>query len=126
MIGLQDERPENTKQLIFGFGADAICIEAEKMAPVSTSHQNEKLKFHDVCGSLVSLSNLNRTATRNHPHQEFNNGLIMSSEPLKDNQLFEVRIDRKVRLGFSININPITKWNPNTLFLLNYNIKSFT
>lgn len=65
------------------------------MAPVG-SHINEKLKFHNVCGSLVSLSNSNRTATRNHPHQEFNNGLIMSSEPLRDNQLFEVRIDRKI------------------------------
>ncbi|KAK0040385.1 neuralized-like protein 4 [Biomphalaria pfeifferi] len=52
--------------------------------------------FHIRTGSLVGLSNNNRTAQRNHPTQEFNNGVVLSSEPLRDNQLFEVRIDKKV------------------------------
>ena len=53
--------------------------------------------FHVKTGSLVSLNNGNKTAQRNHPTQEFNNGVVLSSESLKENQLFEVRIDKKVR-----------------------------
>ena len=57
--------------------------------------------FHDQTGSLVTLSNTNKTAQRNHPTQEFNNGVVLSAEVLKDNQLFEVRIDQKVRFKHS-------------------------
>ena len=53
--------------------------------------------FHSRTGSLVTLSNGNKTALRNHPAQEFNNGVVLSAEPLKDNHIFEVRIDKKVR-----------------------------
>ena len=56
--------------------------------------------FHPRTGSLVTLSNGNRTAQRSHPCQEFNNGVVLSAETLKVNQLFEVKIDRKVRLLF--------------------------
>ncbi|ELT95486.1 hypothetical protein CAPTEDRAFT_101277 [Capitella teleta] len=52
--------------------------------------------FHQRTGSLVALSNENRTAQRKHPVQEFNNGVVLSAEPIKDSQIFEVRIDRKV------------------------------
>lgn len=52
--------------------------------------------FHSRVGSLVVLSNENRTAQRNHPTQEFNNGVVLGAEPLRDNQLFEVKIDKKV------------------------------
>ncbi len=52
--------------------------------------------FHTRTGALVTLSNNNRTAQRNHPAQEFNNGVVLSAESLRDNQLFEVRIDKKV------------------------------
>lgn len=53
-------------------------------------------KFHERVGSLVQLSNENRTAQRNHPAQEFNNGVVISAEPLREDKLFEVRIDKKV------------------------------
>ena len=53
-------------------------------------------RFHNRTGSLVSLSNGNRTAQRNHPTQEFNNGVVLSSDPLRDDQLLEVKIDKKV------------------------------
>ena len=52
--------------------------------------------FHTRTGTLVTLSNENRTAQRNHPIQEFNNGVVLTVEPLKDNQLFEIRIEKKV------------------------------
>lgn len=51
--------------------------------------------FHRRCGKRITLANNNRTAMRNI--SEFNHGLVLSSEPLKDDVLFEVRIDEKVR-----------------------------
>jgi hypothetical protein len=51
--------------------------------------------FHRRCGDRVTLTNGNRTAIRNF--SEFNYGLVLSAEPLAENQLFEVRIDKKVR-----------------------------
>ena len=52
--------------------------------------------FHRCCGSMATVSNNGRTAQRNHPAQEFNNGVVISAEPMRDNHLFEVKIDRKV------------------------------
>ncbi|GFU45780.1 neuralized-like protein 4 [Nephila pilipes] len=54
------------------------------------------MSFHNNTGTMVTLSNSNKTACRNNPHQEFNHGLVMSSEPLRHDQIFEVRIDKKV------------------------------
>jgi neuralized-like protein 4 len=56
-------------------------------------------QFHSKTGSLISLSNNNRTAQRNQPTQEFNNGVVLSAEPLRDNQLFEVKITKKVKVS---------------------------
>lgn len=58
--------------------------------------RNDKLKFHERCGSLVKLSNAQRTAERRRPLDEFNNGVVMTHRPLRDNELFEIRIDRLV------------------------------
>lgn len=54
-------------------------------------------RFHHKTGVMVTLTNGEKTACRNNPYQEFNNGLVISSEPLQDDQLFEVRIDKQVR-----------------------------
>nr|XP_034336321.1 neuralized-like protein 4 isoform X5 [Crassostrea gigas] len=73
------------------------------------------LKFHNRVGTLVTLSNNNCTAQRNHPTQEFNNGVVMSAEPLQDNVPFEVRIDRKVNSwSGSIEIG-VTTCDPSTM-----------
>ena len=50
--------------------------------------------FHSVCGDRITLYNSNKTAKRNL--SEFNHGLVFSSEPLRNNHLFEVRIEKKV------------------------------
>lgn len=52
------------------------------------------MAFHPKCGKRIDLSNGNRTARRNI--SEFNHGLVLSSEPLKNDALFEVRFDEKV------------------------------
>jgi neuralized-like protein 4 len=61
-----------------------------------SSDPNDKLKFHTRCGSLVKLTNNFRCAERRRPFDEFNNGIAMTSRPLRDNELFEIRIDRLV------------------------------
>lgn len=54
------------------------------------NNNNDKLRFHEKCGHLVKLSNNYRTAERRRPLDEFNNGVVMTHRPLKDNELFEV------------------------------------
>lgn len=58
--------------------------------------RHDKLRFHERCGSLVKLSNGQRTAERRRPLDEFNNGVVMTHRPLFDSELFEIRIDRLV------------------------------
>lgn len=53
--------------------------------------------FHDRCGERVTLINDNRTALRDF--SEFNHGLVVSAQPLVNDVLFEVKIDKKVRYG---------------------------
>lgn len=62
----------------------------------TTCIDNDRLYFHARCGSLVNLSANNRTAERRRPLDEFNNGVVMTHRPLKDNELFEIRIDKLV------------------------------
>jgi hypothetical protein len=49
----------------------------------------DRLQFHERCGTLVKLSCNNRTAERRRPLDEFNNGVVMTHRPLRDNELFE-------------------------------------
>lgn len=53
-----------------------------------------KMRFHRRCGDRVTLLHDNSTAVRNFV--EFNHGLILSEEPIEDDVIFEVHIDRKV------------------------------
>lgn len=51
---------------------------------------NDALLFHEKCGTLIKLSNNNKTAERRRPLDEFNNGVVMTNRPLRDNERFEV------------------------------------
>ncbi|XP_012173117.2 neuralized-like protein 4 isoform X1 [Bombus terrestris] len=64
--------------------------------PSPAAIREDRLRFHERVGSLVKLSNNARTAERRRPLDEFNNGVVMTHRPLRDNELFEVRIDRLV------------------------------
>lgn len=57
-------------------------------SPILTS--NDALLFHEKCGTLIKLSNNNKTAERRRPLDEFNNGVVMTNRPLRDNEMFEV------------------------------------
>ena len=65
------------------------------------------LTFHPRCGHLVSLSACLRRACRSHAAQEFNHGLVLSSAPLDHDQIFEVRLDKKIHSwSGSIEVRP--------------------
>lgn len=56
------------------------------------------MAFHSKTGSLIALSNRNRTAQRRYASTEFNKGVVLSERPLNDNEIFEVKIDKRVRI----------------------------
>lgn len=58
--------------------------------PSLAAIREDRLRFHERVGSLVKLSNNARTAERRRPLDEFNNGVVMTHRPLRDNELFEV------------------------------------
>ena len=71
--------------------------------------------FHPRCGQLVSLSQAHRTASRSHATQEFNHGLVFSAGALEDNQMVEVRIDKKIHSWSGSIEMGITQCDPNML-----------
>ena len=48
--------------------------------------------FHERCGTLVKLTNNRCTAERQRPLDEFNNGVVMTARPLRNDERFEVSI----------------------------------
>lgn len=82
---------------------------------ISDFYDNDRLRFHTRCGSLVKLSPNCRTGERRRPLDEFNNGVVMTHRPLKDNELFEIRIDKLVdKWSGSIEVG-VTTHNPAVL-----------
>jgi neuralized-like protein 4 len=75
-------------------------------AGVSGSGNSSKIRFHERHGTLIKLGNNSRTAERKRPLDEFNNGVVMTHRPLRDNELFEIRLDRLVdKWSGSIEVN---------------------
>ena len=78
----------------------------------ASNFNNNKIRFHEKHGSLIKLLNNNRTAERKRPFDEFNNGVVMTHRPIKDNELFEIRLDRLVdKWSGSIEVG-LTTHNP--------------
>lgn len=54
--------------------------------------ENDKLRFHTNFGPLVKLSNNQRTAERRRPLEEFNNSVVLTHRPLRDDELFQASL----------------------------------
>ena len=67
---------------------------AEAAAAAACAQSSDRLCFHEKCGNLVKLTNMRRTAERRKPLDEFNNGVVMTARPVRDDEMFEVRITR--------------------------------
>ncbi|XP_031460216.1 neuralized-like protein 4 [Phasianus colchicus] len=55
-----------------------------------------RLQFHPNCGQKAAVVNEGRTALRPHATDDFNHGVVLSARALRDNELFQVRIDKMV------------------------------
>ncbi|XP_039602936.1 neuralized-like protein 4 isoform X2 [Polypterus senegalus] len=99
-----------------GLGASlTVATNLGSVSPVGGVMTNDALLFHEKCGTLIKLSNNNKTAERRRPLDEFNNGVVMTNRPLRDNEMFEIRIDKLVdKWSGSIEIG-VTTHNPNNL-----------
>jgi len=58
----------------------------------SSAACGDRLSFHERYGTLVKLTNGRRTAERQRPLDEFNNGVVMTARPLRNDERFEVSV----------------------------------
>lgn len=63
---------------------------------MAISNDVTRYKFFGSCGTQAEISNDGTTAQRRKPQSEFNDAVLIGSEPLVDGVLFQVRIDKKV------------------------------
>uniref|UniRef100_A0A0K2UFM8 NHR domain-containing protein n=1 Tax=Lepeophtheirus salmonis TaxID=72036 RepID=A0A0K2UFM8_LEPSM len=104
-----------TNRLVYNTTNSRILANEKHSSNHRISVNNDKIRFHERKGSLIKLSNNNRTCERRRPLEEFNNGVVMTHRPLRDDELFEIRIDRLVdKWSGSIEVG-MTAHNPNTL-----------
>ncbi|XP_032236441.2 neuralized-like protein 4 isoform X1 [Nematostella vectensis] len=83
----------------------------EGMVP-SPVQSTASVVFHPHCGSLVQLGNRNRTAERQFPEEEFKNSVVLTNQPLRDNELFEVVVEKLTDMWAGSLEVGITSHNP--------------
>lgn len=72
----------------------------------------------------MKLSNGNRSAERRRPLDEFNNGVVMTHRPLRDSELFEIRIDRLVdKWSGSIEVYVLIIQTLNLIYYVKFRVK---
>ena len=76
-------------------------VELSSSAPpqditASINEVNNCFKFSSYHGGQVAISHDCRSAVRINPLCEFNNAIVMSHRPLKDDELFEVIVEKLV------------------------------
>ena len=63
---------------------------------MSSLADSDILTFHHLHGSNSAIITNGRTAVRPNATGEFNDAIVMSNRPLRDNELFEVIIEKMV------------------------------
>ena len=73
---------------------------------------SDDLRFHHLHGRNATITNGGRTASRPNARGEFNDAIVMSNRPLRDNELFDVSIDKMVdRWSGSIEAGKVQRQN---------------
>ncbi|CAG2213549.1 unnamed protein product [Mytilus edulis] len=104
-----------SNQIVNDLTRSADILSTSNTSNAEASPSNDMLTFHQKCGSLIKLTNEMRTAERKRPLDEFNNGVVMTNRPLKNDEMFEIRLDILVdKWSGSIEVG-ITTHNPGTL-----------
>ncbi|XP_057296500.1 neuralized-like protein 4 isoform X2 [Hydractinia symbiolongicarpus] len=81
---------ENESNTECGDNASAAVLTSS----IDQIDMNCPLRFHPRCGLFVRVINEGKTALRPNAFSEFNNAITLTNRPLKDNELFEVKLDR--------------------------------
>ena len=71
--------------------------------------------FHPRCGQLIRLDPSRKSASRSNASLEFNHGVVFSGAPLVDDQIFEIRIDKKIDSWSGSLELGVTTCDPDTL-----------
>lgn len=90
----RDEREEHNLNMRRSTRVEEQLYPAIETQPVSDYY--DRLTFHPNCGAHAQVINNGRTALRPNAADDFNNGVVLTSRPLKLGELFEVRLERVV------------------------------
>lgn len=97
------------------FGVVSVKGKTTKIRLISRCDSNEQLRFHHLRGRNARIKNDGKTAFRPNSHGEFNNAVVVSNRPLRDDEIFEVTIESMTgRWSGSIEIG-ITKIPPESI-----------
>ena len=81
-----------------------LCLDLANLQPVESqvslsmldTNTSDRLRFHPRHGRNAVVSPDGRSASRPNARGEFNDAIVVTSRPLKDNELFEVSLDKMV------------------------------
>ena len=91
---------------------------------VNTGPSTASVCFHPHCGSLIKLSNSNRTAERQRPTEEFKNAVTLTNIPLRNDEAFEVSVTKNfvLKVIFFSNSTILSCHQVNLIFIPNKEI----
>ncbi|KAF5281234.1 hypothetical protein FQA39_LY05120 [Lamprigera yunnana] len=90
----RDEREEHNLNMRRSTRTEEQSYPVIETQPISDYY--DRLTFHTNCGAHAQVINNGRTALRPNAADDFNNGVVLTSRPLKLGEVFEVRLERVV------------------------------
>jgi len=116
---------------LYGQAAQATIMDhsdptASQELEASMEGEVDDLRFHHLHGRNAKISSRGKTACRPNARGEFNDAIVISNRALRDNELFEVTVDKMVdRWSGSIEagvtlIHPDSLEFPNTMTDIDY------
>ncbi|XP_077984772.1 neuralized-like protein 4 [Glandiceps talaboti] len=102
-------------------GISQLTSAGEQIVSVPAPSGGSQYSFHARCGDNAAVMYSGRVAKRNEARESFNNGVVLTKQPLKNNVRFEVRLDTKIarwsgglEIGFTSN-SPLELTFPGTM-----------
>ncbi|XP_070553198.1 neuralized-like protein 4 [Ptychodera flava] len=91
-------------------GVTQVTESGEQIVSVPAPTGSSFYKFHPRCGAKVDVMYSGRVAKRQNPADDFKDAVVLTRQPLENNERFEVRMDTKVsrwsgslEIGFTSN-----------------------
>lgn len=71
-------------------------LETARLSVIRKPSDRQPLNFHNLHGYNVVISGDGLTASRPYAHNEFNNAVVLTNRPLRNDELFEVTIEKMI------------------------------